>query len=175
MRDLFVPPEAPTSVSYFNAESITSSSIVRQVSPEDVYDDRYQQRSRPQSHQGLNSSMRQNENERFARSYPQAPASRQISNTSATTTNISGSENWETYDDASEPEQDTSDAYYAKLRAARGKRYTPEDDYPSHGGQMKKQKGLPPYGAHAGQALMDSEGNRIVSGSETNWTDEDAF
>ncbi|KAL5615084.1 hypothetical protein BROUX41_005143 [Berkeleyomyces rouxiae] len=48
---------------------------------------------------------------------------RQVSGSS---TQISGSENWETYDDTSEPEPDASDAYYAKLRAARGKRYAEE-------------------------------------------------
>jgi protein regulator of cytokinesis 1 len=81
---------------------------------------------------------------------------------------------WETYDDVSEPEQDATNAYYEKLRAARGKRYTPDDGYaPPQGGQIKKQKGIPP--AYAGHALTDAEGNRILSGSETNWTDEDAF
>jgi protein regulator of cytokinesis 1 len=38
---------------------------------------------------------------------------------------------------------------------------------------VKRQKGIPPYGARAG--LANTEGNRIVSGSEANWTDEDAF
>jgi len=81
----------------------------------------------------------------------------------------------ETYDDGSEPEQDASDAYYAKLLAARGKRFATEDAYaPPQGGQMKKHKGYLP-GAHAGHALVDEDGNRIISGSETNWTDEEAF
>jgi len=116
------------------------------------------------------------QNERFAQSgsYPSAPPSRQISNTSAATTTVSGSENWETFDSASEPEEDATDAYYAKLRAARAKRATPDGGYVPPGGQLKKQKGIPPYG-HAGHVLMDAQGNRIVSGSEANWTDEDAF
>jgi protein regulator of cytokinesis 1 len=121
--------------------------------------------------------MRRNEreNEHFGQStsYPSAPPSRQISNTSAATTTVSGSSNWESYGSDEEPEEDASDDYYAKLRAARNKRFTPDDAYP-HGGQVKRQKGIPPYG-HAGHALMDAEGNRIVSGSEANWTDEDAF
>jgi protein regulator of cytokinesis 1 len=108
-------------------------------------------------------------------SYPPAPANRQISNTSTATTTISGSENWETYDDVSEPEQDATDEYYARLRAARGKRFTPDDGYaPPPGPHMKKQKGYPP-GSHAGHVATDAHGNRIISGSEANWTDEDAF
>jgi len=170
MRDLFVPPPAPTPVSHPRAESVLSSGSVRHVSPEDPYG--YpQERSRPQSYQEFNNSMRQNERYTQSTSYPSAPSSRQISNNS---TVVSGSENWETYSEISEPEEDASDDYYARLRAARGKRFTPDDGYaPPEGGQIKKQKGLPPYGAHAGHALTDAEGNRIVSGSE--WTDEDAF
>lgn len=175
MRDLFVPPPAPTPVSHFRAESVASSGSVRHVSPEDVYDDRYSnQDNRPQQYHDLHSSMRQNERFVQSGSYPSAPPSRQISNTSAATTTVSGSENWETFDSASEPEEDATDAYYAKLRAARAKRATPDGGYVPPGGQLKKQKGLPPYG-HAGHVLMDAQGNRIVSGSEANWTDEDAF
>jgi protein regulator of cytokinesis 1 len=39
----------------------------------------------------------------------------------------SGSENWETYDDVSEPEADATDVYYAKVRAAQGKRLAAEN------------------------------------------------
>ena len=190
MRDLV---EAPTPVSHFRAESVASSGSVRHVSPEDVYfDGQLLQHTRTQSYHELHSSMRQNERFAQSSSYPSAPPSRQISNTSAATTTISGSENvgfpdtfsmlisdnnllqWETYDDVSEPEQDATDAYHAKLRAARGKRYTPDDGYaPPQGGQVKKQRGIPP--AYAGHALADAEGHRIASNSEAGWTDEDAF
>jgi protein regulator of cytokinesis 1 len=172
MRDLFVPPEAPTPVSHFRPESVASSGSVRHVSPEDVYDDRFANQPPPASYHGHHSLHR---NEGFAQSapYSSAPPTRHISNTSSATTNISGSENWETYSEISEPEPDASDAYYAKLRAARGKRFTPDDAYP-RGNTIKKQKGIPPYG-HAGHAYTDADGNRIVSGSEANWTDEDAF
>ena len=173
MRDLFVPPPAPTPITNFRSESVASSGSVRHVEPEDVYyDDRQQYRNHPQAYHELQSSISQNET-RYTQStsYPSAPPSRQISNTSAATTTVSGSENWETY--GSDEEEDASDAYHARLRAARGKRFSPEDSYP--GGQPKRQKGIPPYGAHAGHVLTDSEGNRIVSGSEANWTDEDAF
>jgi protein regulator of cytokinesis 1 len=174
MRDLFVPPEAPTPVSHFHPESVASSGSVRHVSPEDVYDDRYanQPQHRPQSHD-FHSSMSQNERFTQSSSYPTAPSSRQISNTSSATTNISGSENWETYSEISEPEPDASDAYYAKLRAARGKRFTPDDAYP-RGNISKKQRGLPPCG-HDGHGYTDADGHRVISGSEANWTDEDAF
>ncbi|RDL39507.1 Uncharacterized protein BP5553_03847 [Venustampulla echinocandica] len=176
MRDLFVPPPAPTPVSHPRAESELSSGSVRHVSPEDPYGYPQNHQSRHQSYNELNSSMRQNERFAPSGSYPTAPPSRQISNTSSAITAVSGSENWETYSEVSEPEQDASDDYYARLRAARGKRFTPDDGYaPPQGGHVKKQKGLSPYGAHAGHGLTDAHGNRIVSGSETNWTDEDAF
>ncbi|KAG9235897.1 microtubule associated protein-domain-containing protein [Amylocarpus encephaloides] len=196
MRDLMAPPPVQTPVSHFRPESVLSSGSVRHVSPEDPYGYPEQhQRSRdyqqehqrsqgyPQEHQQsrnfheLKSSMPQND--RFTNSVPysMAPPSRQISNTSsATTSGVSGSENWETYSEVSEPEEDASDAYYEKLRATRIKRFTPDDGYaPPQGGPLKKQKGIPPCGAHAGHVITDANGNRIPSGSEANWTDEDAF
>lgn len=175
MRDL-VAPELETPVNPYRNTGLGSSVIVRPVSPEDVYDDRssYHSHSRSYTHHDPNRTMR--DNERFAQSsYPQAPPPRQISNTS---TAVSGSENWETYDDNSEPEPDASDAYYAKVRAAaaRNKRFTPDEGYSSyhsHGAQAtKRTKGIPPA-MHAGHGMVDAEGNRIISGSE--WTDEDAF
>ncbi|KAL3417722.1 microtubule associated protein [Phlyctema vagabunda] len=209
MRDLFVPPPpaAVTPVSLHRSDSVMSSGSVRHVSPEDVYDDRYnpvrssfqeeryQQYTRPSiQNVAMKSSMRINEQEperfNYPNPYPAPPASRQISNTSsAATTNISGSENWETYDDVSEPEEDNSDAYYARLRAARaaaagGKRFAPEDVYPAPGGSLgKKQKSaVSVHQTGQGQMTMDAEGNyhhddrhRIISGSEANWTDEDAY
>jgi Ase1/PRC1/MAP65 family protein len=170
MRD-FV---APTPVTHSRAESVLSSGSVRHISPEDVYDDRYQERSRPQSYHESHSSMRQAE---FGHSdtYPSAPPSRHISNTSAATTTVSGSENWESYPSADEEEEETTDAYYARLRAARSKRATPDGGYAPPGGQIKKMKGIPPYGQDSHPVMTDAHGNRIVSGSEANWTDEDAF
>jgi protein regulator of cytokinesis 1 len=87
-------------------------------------------------------------------------------------TNISGSENWETYDDNSEPELDVSDAYYAKLRAARNKRFSPEPGRPTSS-QSKRIRGIPPTASYNGPVMIDQDGNRIISGSE--WTDEDAY
>ncbi|KAH8894866.1 hypothetical protein GQ53DRAFT_67656 [Thozetella sp. PMI_491] len=173
MRDLLPPPELETPANPYRSAGL-GSSIVRAVEPEDVYDDRQvsHHSSRPAS-RDYHSSMRQND--RFGQStYPQAPPPRQISNSSNTSTMISGSENWETYDDNSEPELDASDTYYAKVRAARaGKRDSPETGYARlQTSQAKRHRGIPPA-SHRGHMLVDSEGNRIVSGSE--WTDEDAF
>lgn len=169
MRDLFVPPPAPTPANQFRSGSVESSASVRHVSPEDVYDDRKYQ----QLHASHSSSISQDR--RYAQPYQHAPiaSSRQISSTSAATTAVSGSENWETYDDASEPEQDASDAYYAKLRTVRAKRDIPYEGYaPPQGGTIKKHKGIPPS-THAGHVVVDEYGNRVASGSEANWTDDD--
>ncbi|KAI0180522.1 microtubule associated protein-domain-containing protein [Hypoxylon sp. FL1284] len=172
MRDLGAPPELETPINPYKNAGLGSSIHVRAVDPEDVYDDRsYERDSHPtyaRSHTQPDSSM---QSERFTQSsYPQAPPPRQISNTS---TVVTGSENWETYDDNSEPEADASDTYYAKVRAARGKRFTPEDPYSrQQANQAKRYRGIPPA-MHAGNGMIDAEGNRIMSGSE--WTDEDAY
>lgn len=169
MRDLMPPPELETPVNHYRSTNL-GSSIVRQVEPEDVYDDRYsyQENSRPASRDYCPSRASQ----RSAHApYPQAPPPvRQISSTS---TIVTGSENWETYDDNSEPEEDLSDAYFARLRAARaGKRDSSETEYARpQANQMKRLRSVP--SGHAGQVMVDHEGNRIASGSE--WTDEDAF
>ncbi|KAI1854552.1 hypothetical protein JX265_007577 [Neoarthrinium moseri] len=171
MRDLVQAPALETPANPYKRMGLGSSVIIRPIEPEDVYDDRYsdQDYGRPRSHDSYVShgSVRQ-----VGRpDYPQAPPPRQISNTS---TVISGSENWETYDDASEPEADASDMYYAKVRAAHGKRITPEDQYSRlQSSQSKRMRGIPPAMSHAGHGTVDVEGNRIISGSE--WTDEDAF
>ena len=131
--------------------------------------------------------------------HPPRAESRQISATSSATNTMSGSENWETYDDVSEPERDASEAYYAKLRAAREKRFTPDCSTPtitgggggggprgpvgrnSPGRKVKGIRPLPPD-MHGGNnatksIIMEGEGGRliVVSGSEAGWTDEDAF
>ncbi|KAJ2984863.1 hypothetical protein NUW58_g5836 [Xylaria curta] len=167
MRELVPPPQLETPINPYRGVGLGSGSHVRAVEPDDVYDDHGSQQNygRSYMHQASHTSLR---NERTA--YPHAPPPRQTSNTS---TAISGSENWETYDDNSEPEHDVSDAYYAKVRAARSKRFTPEDGYGNpQNSQAKRHRGLPPA-IHNGQVTVDAEGNRIISGSE--WTDEDAF
>ena len=83
------------------------------------------------------------------------------------------------YDDASEPEMDATDAYYAKLRANKGKRMTPEGGYasPRAGVQGKKMRSV--YEATAQVQTFVEENGRMVpamgAGSDAGWTDEDAF
>ncbi len=193
MRELFVPPPAPTPMSRYEHDGQRSGSVicsdesVQPTSPEDVYDDGERmsylqssmirsQRSTPQTYHDLQPAY-------GARHYQSSQsieiaASRQISTTSSATNTVSGSENWETYDDASDPEPDASEAYYAKLKAARGKRFTPDGGYtPPHGGQGKKFKGIRAVGMGT-ETLIEEEGSGQlvrVSGSEAGWTDEDAF
>lgn len=198
MRDLYVPPEAPRAPAYHNEHIRSTSSIssagsggVRQITPEDVYDDRERmsyaqplmhpedERDTPQNHRDV-----QRYHEARQQYVPAAAESRQISAASSSVA-ASGSENWETFDDASEPETDVSAAYHAKLRAGGragggGKRFTPDGGYtPPIGGPGKRFKAL--YGAnpasHALTAAGGAEGpaRRMVTGSESAWTDEDAF
>lgn len=185
MRDLISVPELESPVNPYKSIGL-GSSIVRPVEPEDVYDDRPQtsRSNSNQSHSTYASYSEENYDDRYAtiraqhQTYRPAiapPPPRQISNHSQTSTNISGSENWETYDDNSEPELDASDAYYAKLRAAaaRGKRFTPEQGHRPTSSQAKRMRGIPPSASYGGPAMIDHDGNRIISGSE--WTDEDAY
>ena len=191
MRDLFIPPEPAPAHAYSNenmrsasSASSTGTGSVRQITPEDVYDDRermsYVTTSTMHSSEERNTPQTYRDVQRYneARQQYVPPAdSRQISTTSSVA--ASGSENWETFDDASEPEQDESDAYYAKLRAAgKGeKRCAPEGGHtPPRGGPGKKFKAL--YGANRAAhppAVMEGEERRMVTGSESAWTDEDAF
>ena len=165
-------------------ELIKAPNLVRPIEPEDVYDDG----PRPMSTRSNSNLSHQQQTNYYDEDYyedkyatiraphqqPQQPPVRHISNTSYTSTAISGSENWETYDDNSEPEPDASDAYYAKLRAARGKRPEPEHGHGPASSAAKRIRGIPPTSAYeAGVAMVDQAGNRVISGSE--WTDEDAF
>lgn len=189
MRDLFVPPTNTPASNYetenFRSASSASSGSVRQITPEDVYDDR--ERMSYITSPAMTSSQNTPQNYRDVQAYdaryqtsqtrPYAPVadSRQISTTSTTTTTASGSENWETFDDASEPEVDASDAYYAKLRAAKGgKRFTPDGGYtPPRGAPGKKFKAV--YAGGNGTIEEERGGRYVPAGSEAGWTDEDAF
>lgn len=196
MRDL-VRAEFDTPMNPYKTINL-GASIVRQVEPEDVYDDG-PRKARSHSNLSYNTESSYGEEnhaaaaqERYATvrashqsyrgqlnsgSFMPPPPPRQISNTSQTSTVNSGSENWETYDDNSEPEVDASDAYYAKLQAARTKRYTPELGQRPTSRQGKPIRGIPPSMAGSvygdGVVIVDQDGNRIMSGSE--WTDEDAY
>ncbi|KAF9877437.1 microtubule associated protein [Colletotrichum karsti] len=195
MRDLHAMDLETSNHGYRSAG--LGGSIVRQVELEDVYNDCQQPRlnranstlshtshashASHNSHASASSHQSQGSSQydfsssvirHHPSSYSQAPPPRQISNSSTGSSNITGSENWETYDDASEPEQDATDTYYAKVRAARGKRFEPESGYPAAVDPKRQQRGFPTQ-AHAGNAFADAEGNRIISGSE--WTDEDGY
>lgn len=199
MRDLMGVPELETPVNPYKSAGLNGS-IVRPIEPEDVYDDRPQtsrggrstsnqshsttfSHSTNQSHSTQPSSYYEDQyddyDDRYAtvrgnNPYPMAPPPRQVSNNSQSSVNISGSENWETYDDNSEPEPDASDAYYAKLRAARGKRVETEQGGRLTSSQSKRIRGMPPSHAYNNAPVMiDQDGNRIISGSD--WTDEDAY
>lgn len=178
MRELVPPSQLETPANPYQGTGLAPSAFVRPIEPEDVYDDRQsrQNYSRQYSDDSYNSraSIRQVNRPDYPK-VPQAPPPRQISNTSTVVSGsvVSGSENWETYSDYSEPEADASDTYYAKVRQANGKRYTPEDPYSQlQSSQSKRFRGVPPP-MPAGHGIVDAEGNRIISGSE--WTDEDAF
>ncbi|KAK2871667.1 hypothetical protein FQN49_002956 [Arthroderma sp. PD_2] len=95
---------------------------------------------------------------------PPNPASRQISNSTIQTV-TSGSENWETYDDASEPEADATEVYYAKLRATHGKRM----GTPGELGGFKKIRGIRGVGADDYEA--ENNYPHRVDGSDA-WTDD---
>ncbi|PHH60624.1 hypothetical protein CDD81_1414 [Ophiocordyceps australis] len=172
MRDLRPVPELQTPGNPYK----TISGIVRPVEPEDVFDDghaavamrsqstlsHYTQRSSLEDRSGHSTLRGAHDARGF---YSQAPP-RQISNTSSHTS-ATVSENWETYDDVSEPEPDASETYYAKLRAARSKRLDADTE-----SQAQRSRGIPPPAGYKGPVMIDQDGNRILSGSE--WTDEDA-
>ena len=179
-----------------------SASIVRQVDPEDVYDDhlrdRYNQMPpptfsastmraqytyapppRPISAASFTTSSSGTGG--YHTSY-ERPGSRQISNTSSASgagTNISGSENWETYDDGSEAgdETDAREAYYAKVHAqqqAAAKRGVPDGGYAVVQGKRVRGLGI----GMNGRTIVEEEvGGQLVrvEGSDAGWTDEDGY
>ncbi|KAK0760918.1 hypothetical protein N5P37_005858 [Trichoderma harzianum] len=180
MRELRSVASLETPMNPYKSVGLNHS-IIRAVDPEDVYDDRTQsaKKGRPDSnmsHSRQNSFLDEDYEDHYSSvrgvpGYPR-PSARHLSSTSTTSTVVTGSENWETYDDNSEPELDTSDAYFAKLRALRGKRAEPEQGHRPTSSSAKRTRGVP--AAHdAAPVMTDQDGNRIISGSE--WTDESAF
>lgn len=184
MRDLASVPELEAPANPYKA-----AGMVRQVEPEDVYDDNPARSNsalaahrRPGPAPGgfgdngfghYDDGFGRHDEARFGSvRAAHAPPPRQISSTSHSTA-VSASENWETYNDNSEPEPDASETYLAKLRAARGKRHEPEPG-PRPGRQQASKRicGIPPPAGYMGPVMVDHDGNRIISGSE--WTDEDA-
>ena len=192
MRDLFKPPE-PSSTIYYPDENLRCASValssgtgsVRQITPEDVYDDRermsYVQTSMMHSEE-RNTPQNYHDLQRYdVRQQHVPPAeSRQISATSSVN-GASGSENWETFDDASEVDAESQQAYHSRARNAPyadpAKRFTPDGGHtPPRGGPAgKKFKAIYGATAHSQTIVEDDTGRRTVTGSESAWTDEDAF
>lgn len=171
MKDLFVPPEpveTPMNRFEFNRGD-RSESIVRNVAPEDPYDDRAY----------ISQTMRGG----YIHTYPppslSSASSRQISQTSSTgTTNTaatmqSGSENWETFSEQSDdpPENDVD---FQQYRQRQMKRYTPEGGHASspRGVQGKKIRSI--RNVESANLMMEQDGRmvRVIEGSEAGWTDE---
>lgn len=169
MKDLFIPPEAAaTPTPNFEYSRERNDSIVRHVPPEDPYDDR--------------TFMSHTMTSDYAARYrPQMSTSRQISQTSQTSSTAtghtmqSGSENWETFSEQSEPERDV-DMYQYKQAMSRQKRHTPEGGYGSpraaHGKKIRSIRSVEEV------ITTEDDGGRMVrvyDGSEAGWTDEDGY
>ncbi|XP_014551944.1 hypothetical protein COCVIDRAFT_41812 [Bipolaris victoriae FI3] len=178
MKDLFIPPE-PTPVETpmnrfaFNRGE-RSESIVRNVAPEDPYDDRSYVRHSQTMSGGYTPT--------YTPTYPppslSSGSSRQISQTSSTgtagtgVTMQSGSENWETFSEQSDdaPEEEIDFHEYRRQM----KRYTPEGGHAStpRAIQGKKVRGIRNVGGRESPSEHDSSMVRVVEGSEAGWTDD---
>jgi protein regulator of cytokinesis 1 len=165
MKDLFIPPEkTATPKQSFEFSRDRTDSIVRHVPPEDPYDDRsFMSRTITSEYPRYDSAMGQH---------------RQISQTSSTATGHtmqSGSENWETFSEQSEPEQDV-DMYRYRQAMAQTKRRTPEGGYGSpRAAQGKKIRSI--RSVDEVMTTEDDNGRmvRVIEGSEAGWTTEDGF
>ena len=204
-----VPSHTPTPTPRYEADSrcpsaissSSTSSVIRHVSPSgDVYHDDYDHQQRtPQSYRDLpphasHASINPNAAmPRYERQFSHASASTATASTAA-----SGSENWETYDDAGSvtsagaSEWGEYDGVNA-LHGAGGDGYVRQQ--PQQHGQQQKRP-LPEVsraerekrirvgllrgercekGDVLGQVRDGMQGLVKVSGSEAGWTDEDAF
>lgn len=201
MRNLFEPPEPKLTYEASDTENwrcrsaaSSDSGPIHQISPEDVYDDREHMSYAPPSYPTNSNTMRgyadssyhahyqANTSRPTPGPYSAVTESRIVSDTSNTSQAVSGSENWETYDDeGSEPEIDASAAYQMKLKAARGKRATPEGGHSQHASprQLRNAKMLRSVyeraPVHVAQTYVDEHGRMVAVGSDAGWTDEDAF
>ncbi|KAI4723440.1 hypothetical protein E4T48_00303 [Aureobasidium sp. EXF-10727] len=141
-RDFFSPPETPCPINNADMSFERSGSIIRRMSPEDPYSDRSSLRSvrtfqstassRPASqatHHYVAAAPRPSPRFEYPAAPPSLAMTRQTSNASSVETSnsaVSGSENWETYTDASDDDEpDARMAYYGKVRTT--KRDSPED------------------------------------------------
>jgi protein regulator of cytokinesis 1 len=171
MKDLFVPPEpAETPVNRFDFNrGDRSESIVRNVPPEDPYDDRH--------YVSHSQSVRAG----YIPTYPppslSSASSRQISQTSSTGTGAtmqSGSENWETFSEQSDDPPE-SDVDFQNYRQRQMKRFTPDGGHAAspRGVQGKKIRSI--RNVDGGDLMMEQHDGRmvrVIEGSEAGWTDE---
>lgn len=172
MKSLMAPPPPPpTNRQYHN------DAFVRNTELEDVYDDiRRDGSHRDLSHQisdlastghSDNVSLYSSISELRATSVIR-PDSRQISQSSVVSSEmISGSENWETYEDGSdvEPEIEAQVAYQAKLNTSM-KREIPNDGYINQDKIIKKARAGEVYG-------FDYNSNSGRLDGDDEWIDED--
>ncbi|CAD6506070.1 BgTH12-07002 [Blumeria graminis f. sp. triticale] len=143
MREIIT--RSPVHNHKYRSESESSNESVRQVTPEDLFYEGARLRSvdyfKSKSNYEAKKHMLHSGQEVNSDMY----IPRQISSSTATT--VSGSENWQTIEDDSEPEEDATSTYYSKLRAAQGKRSSPSNQI--FLGQQKKFKGIvalpPPF------------------------------
>lgn len=186
MKDLFIPPTSTPGSNTENGgfDHERSASVVRHLEPEDPYDDHstnyrslqsstMQPPPRPQyarSQDSFTSSVAHSTHPAHSsrpmsrQDYPVAPPSRQTSNTSSTMSGsqVSGSENWETYTDNSDcDEADATQAYYAKLKAQQLRQQPLKRPATSHA-----QFGAP---KRVRESPIAEEG--VVEGSDAGWTD----
>jgi len=169
------PPPAPTPITHFRAESVASSGSVRHVEPEDTfYDGGYaqQQRVRPQSYHelksidapkrtrssnGLFSPLWTSESSNFKYPHATVSGSEELADNRRMTRNQSKI--------TQKPiMQDLCCSCWEALHSRRlFSRWTSEENR-----KVSRHTVL-----RAG--YTETEDNRIVSGSEAAWTDEDAF
>jgi protein regulator of cytokinesis 1 len=200
MKDSFNFPEpTPTpSLQHSNPfELERSSSVLRHVAPEDAYQDSSYRssylsasvmgppprpsylRATPSIDSSYISSMSSYSRPPSSRQgYPLAPPSRASSNNSSIM-NGSGSENWETYTDASDTEEsDATQAFYARQRAQQQQQQQTQQQkfrggapvLVGGGGSVKRAMQSPnPKG---GMGKKSREVFDEVEGSEAGWTDD---
>ncbi len=178
------PPPRPGSVqsNSTSGSSNHNGGYIRPMSPEDVYDDRERMSYMSASMSNRDRAVIGHQEDfqssviRHGGGHPMhnvpPPISRQISETSSNLTRgttASGSENWETYSDASqiEAETDAHDVYYTKVRAVNPIK-RPGDGY----GMMAPP---PPKMRMVNQVSVAEHGEERAiraEGSDAGWTDD---
>ncbi|RKF73623.1 Anaphase spindle elongation protein 1 [Golovinomyces cichoracearum] len=118
------------SISSYRAESVISSGSLRQVTPEDMFHDETDTGESQQINMPYNYKLQGSKCLNELLNPKDFHSNRQISSNSNTT--MSGSENWQTIEDDSDPENEEAEDYYASLRANNGKRFISDDYYPKN-------------------------------------------